>query len=210
MLIRSLDTLENMFLGQGILLQQALQHVPGPLFNSLAANETLATRSDQIKQAFLCSTSSRGEAGTPVKQNVELSKSSHSSQSVCERRERHVSNLHVEDVQVALPPPDMIEILLDLYFQILHPWTPILHQASFRKRVQNPQRSDGVVLILNAVVAVTARFSNYSGLDDPRQYAEQCRQNVILRSMETSSFETVQALLLIAVDMVCPPTLGPP
>jgi hypothetical protein len=206
----SLDTLENMFLGQGMLLQQALQHIPGPLYNSLAVNESLATRSDQIKQAFLCSTRSAGETGTPGKQNDELPNLSHSTQNVYERRERYMSSSHVEDAQVALPPPDIIEILLDLYFQILHPWTPILHQASFRKRVQNPQRSDGVVLILNAIVAVTARFSNYSGLDDPRQYAEQCRQNVILRSMETSSFETVQALLLIAVDMVCPPALSTP
>jgi hypothetical protein len=92
--------------------------------------------------------------------------------------------------------------LLDLYFHILHPWTPIIHQTSFRKRVQDPQPSEGVVLIVKAIVAVTARFSNESGPNDPRQYAEQYRQYVILKSMEMSSFETVQALVLIAVDMV--------
>ena len=196
-----------MFLGQGILLQQALQNVPEGLFTPVSSNETLSSRSDRLKQTYLQSSASRDGAGTTLQQSKEPPKSKPSRQNSCEHKEVRRSQ-HAGGTVASLPPSEMIDTLLDLYFHILHPWTPIIHQTSFRKRVQDPQPSEGVLLIVNAIVAVTARFSHESGPSDPRQYAEECRQKVILRSMEMSSFETVQALVLIAVDMVRLPILN--
>ena len=109
------------------------------------------------------------------------------------------------DLCALTPPPKPIEDVLDAYFRLVHPWVPILHPSTFVKRVHSTERSDGVTIILNAIVAVTARHvrkGDKGDTDCPSLVAAECRQRAIAAAIESNAVESLQALLLIAFDTV--------
>lgn len=107
--------------------------------------------------------------------------------------------------EAALPSEDLMDELLDIYFDKVHPWIPMLHVDHLRERASNHAERPSLSTIFYAVTSLCARFS-----DDPRlgdrgdkaAYARRCRQMVILRSMESFSVENLQALTICAFDLV--------
>ncbi|RFU26847.1 hypothetical protein B7463_g9503, partial [Scytalidium lignicola] len=207
--------LENMFLGQGVLWQQVfkcLNSIPSPTAANLTPlssdapvqGETLRECTTRLKDT-LTKISDGGliSAGdlllrSPLKRKrTELEYESSSPARPQSENENISEN--------TLPPDDLIDDLVEIYFKKFHPWIPILHVRQFRERMALPATRQELHTIFHAITSLCVRFS-----EDPRlnntavraKYAKRSREIVILQSMESFSVENLQALVICAFDII--------
>lgn len=123
------------------------------------------------------------------------------------------SNLHVPNgpesalgsQDHAFPPYDLLYALADLYFKHINTWCPILHRKTTLDALFGPSTLDEANrILLHAIVATTLRFSTDSRLDDDsrRRYHDSSKQKVLLYGLENSSVKALQALVILALDLV--------
>lgn len=207
-----------MFLGQGVLWQQVwncLNSIQGQTptsldsstSTSLNAGETLKVYTNQLKTTLSHLSAdfdpSDGGITSPLKRRRAYSTGEVDQQ----QRPRPAPQSILDDKEYTLPPDDLIDALVDIYFGSIHPWIPILHVKQFRERMANPAQRQKLTTIFHAIVSLCIRFSN-----DPRissaelrmKYSTKSRQIVILQSMESFSVENLQALVICAFDTVRP------
>lgn len=109
------------------------------------------------------------------------------------------------DPELDLPPYDLLYALVDLYFEHLNTWCPILHRRTTLDTFFGPtplEEADRMVLY--AIVATTLRFSNDSRLTEQnrKRYHDSSKQKVLLYGLENSSVKALQALVILALDLV--------
>lgn len=105
----------------------------------------------------------------------------------------------------ALPPYDLLYALVDLYFKFINTWCPILHRRSTLDSLFGPQLLDEADrILLHAIVATTLRFSSDPRLTEERRqhYHDVSKQKVLLYGLENSSVKALQALVILALDLV--------
>ncbi|KAG9241712.1 fungal-specific transcription factor domain-containing protein [Calycina marina] len=105
----------------------------------------------------------------------------------------------------ALPPYDLLYALVDLYFKYVNTWCPILHRRSVLDCLFGPNALDeGDRILLHAIVATTLRFSTDQRLTPERRqhYHDISKQKVLLFGLDTSSVKALQALVILALDLV--------
>jgi hypothetical protein len=163
--------MENMFLGQGVLWQQVWSCLstiqsqsPGissaPQGNHSSSGATLQECTSRLKHTL--STLSMGvfessDSGlkSPLKRKrtaVDLDRG--------QSQPQPVSGDTEED---NLPPDDLIDSLVEIYFVDIHSWIPILHVRQFRERMTVPVQRKKLTTIFHAIVSLCVRFS-----EDPR------------------------------------------
>ncbi|KAH7030785.1 fungal-specific transcription factor domain-containing protein [Microdochium trichocladiopsis] len=111
-----------------------------------------------------------------------------------------------------LPPYDLLYALTDLYFKHINTWCPILHRKSTLDSLFGPSTLDETDrVLLYAIVATTLRYSTDPRLTSERRqhYHTISKQKVILYGMEHSSVKSLQALVILALDL-CGDSNGPP
>lgn len=109
-----------------------------------------------------------------------------------------------------LPPHDVLKRLFELYASRIHPWIPVLHVRSFREQMADPTKQPKLASIYHAIVSVCARFSTdpyFTKRNDLKDLSTKCRHTVILQSMEVATVQNLQALVIVAFDIVCKLTL---
>lgn len=111
-----------------------------------------------------------------------------------------------------LPPYDLVYALVDLYFKNVNTWCPILHRKTTMDSLFGPstlQETDRI--LLHAIVATTMRYSTDPRLTEERRrnYHNISKQKVLLYGMENSSVRSLQALVILALDL-CGSSNGPP
>lgn len=104
-----------------------------------------------------------------------------------------------------MPPYDLLYALVDLYFKHINTWCPILHRKTTLDSLFGPstlQETDRI--LLHAIVATTMRYSSDPRLTDERRehYHKACKERVLLYGMENTSVKSLQALVIIALDLV--------
>ena len=208
-----------MFLGQGIFLQQFLHDAAGSRAASLVQPQrtgsiggpaSLTSYTDRLRQTFssLATGAVEETADEDVVSPASTNKRKRESEQFVpsKRQPLGLSVQSNEDLCYITPLPKEIDDVLTAYFKFVHPWVPVLHPATFVRRARDAERSEGVSLILSAIVAVAAKHhmnpENSDQVVDLSDYAESCRQRVIATAMESNTIEAVQALLLIAFDTV--------
>ncbi|GAB5587027.1 hypothetical protein Unana1_01927 [Umbelopsis nana] len=105
-----------------------------------------------------------------------------------------------------LPPPDLSEHLIGLYFEHFYPFLPLLHKDKFLATINGAEGTPPVPpILLNAIYAVASRVSN-----DPRVRSDPNlsgtagdifleRARVLLEAEhDVSKISTIQALLLMS------------
>jgi hypothetical protein len=105
----------------------------------------------------------------------------------------------------ALPPYDLLYALVDLYFKYVNTWCPILHRRSTLDSLFGPSTlEEADRILLHAIVATTLRFSTDQRLTDERRrhYHDISKQKVLLYGLENSSVKALQALVILALDLV--------
>lgn len=199
-------TLENMFLGQGLLWQQVWRcldtiNQQSPLSTDMRPPGTLQEQTSHLKQA-LSSMQLDGIGGLsniqskqPAKRRrIEKSGGREQLEEVTWTRDGH---LHL--------PDDLVDSLVNIYFARIQPWIPILHVVQFQEKMKIPRERSRMKCIFHAIASLCARFSDDPRLTDSEarsKLAKECRQAVILDSMESFSVESLQALIICAFDTV--------
>lgn len=103
------------------------------------------------------------------------------------------------------PPYDLLYALADLYFKHINTWCPILHRrTTLDSLFGSSTLEEADRILLHAMVATTLRFST-----DPRltkesrdKYHATSKQKVLLYGLENSSVKSLQALVILALDLV--------
>lgn len=109
------------------------------------------------------------------------------------------------DPGLDLPPYDLLYALVDLYFEHINTWCPILHRRTTLDNFFGPsplEEADRVVLY--AIVATALRFSADARLNEEnrKRYHDCSKQKVLLYGLENSSVKALQALVILALDLV--------
>lgn len=109
------------------------------------------------------------------------------------------------DPDLDLPPYDLLYALVDLYFEHINSWCPILHRRSTLDTFFGPSPlEEADRMVLYAIVATTLRFSTDSRLSEQnrKRYHDSSKQKVLLYGLENSSVKALQALVILALDLV--------
>ncbi|KAF9886850.1 hypothetical protein FE257_010973 [Aspergillus nanangensis] len=227
---RRVETLENMFIGQGVLWQKVWDAVNTSSSgthgqsSSMERDPTdLAQVHDQVKDSLLELACEGGQSspGEEVRHNGVENEGNGAGgdddddddgladRSPKRRRIEPKTSAHahpwMNNNDQGLPPGDVVDELVEFYFANVHHWIPILHVKRFRQRVQTPEGRAKSIHILHAIVATCVRFTNHPGAGDEEaktQMAAASRQTVILNSMESFSVENLQALVILAFDTI--------
>ena len=109
------------------------------------------------------------------------------------------------NADVDFPEYDLLYALVDLYFKHINTWCPILHRRSTLDALFGPstlEEADRV--LLHAIVATTVRFSTDPRLTEEkrRHFHDISKQKVLLYGFENSSVKALQALVILALDVV--------
>jgi hypothetical protein len=180
-----------MFLGQGLLWQQVWNCISTIQAQSSSAEkvaagdgtsgETLKESTSRLKATL--SNLSMGDFDPSDIGPISPLKRRRTSETEPEQRHLLQRQKFKEDVDDELPPDDLIDDLVEIYFKSIHSWIPVLHVR----------------------VSVCVRFSNdprLSSAEVRTRYSKRSRQTVILQSMESFSVENLQALVICAFDIV--------
>ncbi|RYP35435.1 hypothetical protein DL767_003842 [Monosporascus sp. MG133] len=111
-----------------------------------------------------------------------------------------------------LPPYDLLYALADLYFKHINTWCPILHRKTTLDSLFGPSTLDETDrILLHAIVATTLRYSTDPRLTEERRrhYHAISKQKVLLYGIENSSVKSLQAMVILALDL-CGDSNGPP
>ncbi|PGH02088.1 hypothetical protein AJ79_07725 [Helicocarpus griseus UAMH5409] len=111
-----------------------------------------------------------------------------------------------------LPPYDLLYALVNLYFEHINTWCPILHRTTTMDSLfgATPLEEEDR-MVLYAIVATTLRFSKDLRLNEEnrKRFHDSAKQRVLLYGLENSSVKALQALVILALDLVgC--SNGPP
>jgi hypothetical protein len=104
-----------------------------------------------------------------------------------------------------LPPYDLLYALVDLYFKHIYTWCPILHKKNTLDTLfMSASLEEADRILLHAIVATTLRYSTDPRLteDRRRHYHDISKQKVLLYGMENSSVKSLQALVILALDIL--------
>ena len=104
-----------------------------------------------------------------------------------------------------MPPYDLLYALVDLFFKHINTWCPILDRKTTLDSLFGPstlQETDRI--LLHAIVATTMRYSTDQRLtaERRRHYHQISKQRVLLYGIENSSVKSLQALVILALDLV--------
>lgn len=111
-----------------------------------------------------------------------------------------------------LPPYDLLYSLVDIYFKHINTWCPILQRKNTIDALfGRGGLDDGDRALLHAIVVTTMRFSADARLTRAKRshYHSLSKQKVLLYGLETSSVKSLQALVILALDL-CGESNGPP
>ncbi|RMX70834.1 hypothetical protein D0869_16249, partial [Hortaea werneckii] len=103
------------------------------------------------------------------------------------------------------PPYDLLYALTDLFFKHINTWCPILHRRSTLDSLFGPgSLEEADRILLHAIVATTLRFSTDARLSEHarERYHSISKQKVLLYGLENSSVKALQALVILALDIV--------
>lgn len=106
-----------------------------------------------------------------------------------------LSTASFRDPQV-LPPDDIVRDLISLFFTHIHPWAPILSPTL-------PNYTQPWNIVVHAIVVVTLRLSTDHRLINTKQaYRAAAKQHILAHAIESTSIGSVQALALLALDLI--------
>ncbi|KAM9877519.1 hypothetical protein VDGL01_08356 [Verticillium dahliae] len=110
----------------------------------------------------------------------------------------------LENICTNLPPPALLEDVINAYFGLIQPWIPMIHETQFRARIHDPGQLPGLVVLLHAMVVAALRFVDSAGIGLPqaelKTRATRSRNIVMLTAMDHLSVENLQALLIVAFN----------
>ncbi|RDW68801.1 Zn(II)2Cys6 transcription factor [Aspergillus mulundensis] len=123
------------------------------------------------------------------------------------RRRIDENGAHCAVRSIDLPPipeDDILSHVLEAYFIYVHPWTPIIHEGRFRRRLVDDSEREKLYLIVQSMMLVARKYVED---DDTATYLEKSmgdtgdtRDWLVSKAMKHQSIESLQALIIVASD----------
>lgn len=192
-----LTMLEHMFLGQGLLFEPLFKQAVGP--NSPSA-VSVQNRAKALKQYYhaVADSSSPSQSGHDLHPHPVAASASSQSKSTVSGALASSTNGSL------LPPLDLLGDLVELYFQNVHPWIPVLHVTSFREKFGDANERKRLTTVLQAITSVCLRFDQLSGLtqEEKTEWSLKCKNAVMLAGMDRFSVVNLQAMVIVSFDII--------
>ena len=99
-----------------------------------------------------------------------------------------------------LPSEEIMRDLVALFFDMVHPWLPLFHQSTFVEKMFLPERD----VLLHAILVISFRFWQ-KPIPSPEvreSYVKGSRDHLLLKTIDTCSLVSTQALALMALDAI--------
>ncbi len=111
-----------------------------------------------------------------------------------------VSGAGLDLTGTGLPPKDILQELIDLFFDLIYPWAPLFNKLSFIANINSPGRQ----ILLHGVVVTAFRFwtKENPAVEVREAYTKSSREQILLKTIDTCSLISTQALALLAVDAI--------
>ncbi|KAK5995399.1 Citrinin biosynthesis transcriptional activator ctnR-like protein [Cladobotryum mycophilum] len=191
-LVKRMDTLESLVLGQSLLFAPQLTTTNGVTASVSNLEENL-----RIVRQQLLNPRKRPRTGSSGQSSQISGLASAMNNNATDRSPTaRGSNA---DPQV-LPPPSMLHELVEIYFAKIHPWIPILHQPSFHASMQSADAPPSDI-VLQAITAATIKFYNVDS-QTKEWYHQRCHDAVVLACMDRFSVESLQASIILAFNTI--------
>lgn len=104
-----------------------------------------------------------------------------------------------------IPPDDIVEHLLELYWVNVHPYVPVLNKSIFLQQRENPDDPPSL-LLLNAMFAVAAEFSDRPSVRTDSESHEKGgwvffdrARNILDSFLDAPRMSTIAALILMSI-----------
>lgn len=192
-LSQRMNTLENLIIGQGLLLKPLLSHT-GHGEDTNGSTAPLDEQVERLKEQYL-------QAVSHAQNGAAVSTLNEPGRLITVEQHRPPEDIRSNRAEILLPAEDILNTLVEWYFENVHRWIPILHIRHFRQSVGRHPRSSGLVNILHAITSLCLRFHRPC-LSNAADLSLRCRHSVILCSMERFSVENLQALIIVAFDII--------
>ncbi|OAQ58709.1 Zn2/Cys6 DNA-binding protein [Pochonia chlamydosporia 170] len=206
-LTKRMDTLEALVLGQSLLLGPAITPVAdGASDDPPGLDEMLQS----VRQRLLQRRNKRRRAHTPSNCSSPSGTSVVVTQSHVKPRDGNMNPadtlgpatmpMMANSPKVSVPPLHMMRELVNIYFDRIHPWIPILHRPNIEATLETQDASLPDIVLL-AMTAVSIRFY---ACDHQTQelYSRRCHDAVVLACMDRFSVETLQASIILAFNTI--------
>ncbi|KAL4940091.1 hypothetical protein BDV06DRAFT_230614 [Aspergillus oleicola] len=112
-----------------------------------------------------------------------------------------------EESTTTLPPlPDdsVLSHVLEAYFIYIHPWTPIIHESRFRRRLVEDSEREKLELVVQSMMLIARRYiddeDTATYLTNYMREADYMRDWLVAQALKRPSVENLQALVIIASD----------
>jgi hypothetical protein len=91
--------------------------------------------------------------------------------------------------------------IIDSYFRRIHPWLSIIHEPSFRNRMQDEADKERLQTVVHSMTVASLRFVKHAdkflSVACVEEQTTRLRREVILATRNKTSIENVQALLIV-------------
>lgn len=210
-LTQRLTNLEQMFLGQALLLKKSFGAAPDASSQSAAAyenEESLQTQIARLKRQCLDAAGPNGVSETQASdislRDTQLSTLPEAAHTRTNKSTAFGESADGFATNLLLPPDEIVHELVEWYFDNVHRWIPVLHYRRFKERLKIAEERPKIQIVLLAITSLCLRFRPSAEMCDEAGKAMSIRYRhaVILRSMEGFSVESVQALVILAFDIV--------
>ncbi|KAI8376394.1 uncharacterized protein BYT42DRAFT_385263 [Radiomyces spectabilis] len=141
---------------------------------------TTSTASDSVRPEFAASSAPSHPTASPIKMEASP----------------------IPNDQQVLPPGDVIEHLVTLFFDNVYTTIPVLDPRTFMQDVRQGKCSEFLLL---SVMSVAARFSSRPDIKETpawhagEKYAKKARDLHVVKAIDDPSLANVQALLLLTL-----------
>ena len=127
------------------------------------------------------------------------------------RVQGHESGSHTQETPspnetIQSLPLGLVEELVQLYFDRVYYWIPVIHYPRFREEIKQVSSRQRLRVVLDAMLVATLRFvdGRRYGLsdDDIQRLVEERRNSVLISAMRSLAIENLQALVILAFTTV--------
>ncbi|KAK4063577.1 transcriptional regulator family: Fungal Specific TF [Trichoderma harzianum] len=199
-LIKRMDTLEALVLGQSMLLGPAITPTKDASDDPPDLGEMLQSVRQRLLQqnrkrrrthsASNCSSPSATSVLVPLSHSKGRGNTDASS----------AVHLSGASPKASVPPLHMMRELVNIYFNRIHPWIPILHRPDIEAALETQNGSLPDIVLL-AMTAVSIRFYT-SDRQIQDLYSRRCHDAVVLACMDRFSVQTLQASIILAFNTI--------
>ncbi len=101
-------------------------------------------------------------------------------------------------IDATLPPVDIVQELVELFFELVYPWVPIFYKPNFTATMFSPERQ----LLLHGIVVIAFRFWRRAepAVEIRDAYVKASAEQILIKTIDSCTLISTQALTLLALD----------